>query len=194
MARYKETEKDQGIMIPIYLDEQLVSGTFEHMLNELNDSQMDLRIFDGKYNNDLTGATAIKPRILLKIIIYCYSLGVISSRKKICCEIMKKHRENDRIGKEEKAKDKRKLKKMKKKAVKILEFLNTHEDRRGASGEIVESNVTDNESGKIKGPHGVIQGYNGIAVEDEKNLITVAEGQFFGGMLKQTKAYYLYAF
>jgi len=45
-------------MIPIYLDEQLVSGTFEHMLNELIDNQMDLRIFDGKYNNDLTGATA----------------------------------------------------------------------------------------------------------------------------------------
>jgi len=58
---------------------------------------------------------------------------------------MKKHRENDRIGKEEKAKDNRKLKKMKKKAAKILEFLNTHEDRRGASGEIVKSNVTDNE-------------------------------------------------
>jgi len=86
MARYKETEKDQGIMIPIYLDEQLVSETFEHMLSELIDSQMDLRIFDGKYNNDLTGATAIEPRILLKIIIYCYSLGVISSRRiaKMC--------------------------------------------------------------------------------------------------------------
>jgi len=59
MARYKETERDQGIMIPVYLDEQLVSGTFEHMLSELIDTQMDLRIFDGKYNNDLTGATAI---------------------------------------------------------------------------------------------------------------------------------------
>ena len=65
--------------------------------------------------------------------------------KDVCREIMKKHRENDRIGKEEKAKDNRKLKKMKKKAAKILEFLNTHEDRRGASGEIVKSNVTDNE-------------------------------------------------
>jgi len=82
MARYKETEKDQGIMIPVYLDKQLVSGTFEHMLNELIDTQMDLRIFDSKYNNDLTGATAIEPQISIKIIIlYCYSLGVISSRK-----------------------------------------------------------------------------------------------------------------
>ena len=86
MARYKETERAQGIMIPVYLDEQLVDGTFEYMLNELIDTQTDLRIFDSKYNNDLTGAKAIEPRILLKIILYCYSLGVISSRKiaKMC--------------------------------------------------------------------------------------------------------------
>jgi len=81
MARYKETERAQRIMIPVYLDEQLVDGTFEYMLNELIDTQMDLRIFDSKYNNDLTGAKAIEPRILLKIILYCYSLGVISSIK-----------------------------------------------------------------------------------------------------------------
>ena len=85
-ARYKETERAQGIMIPVYLDEQLADETFEHMLNELIDTQIDLRIFDSKYNNDLTGAKAIETRILLKIILYCYSLGVISSRKiaKMC--------------------------------------------------------------------------------------------------------------
>jgi transposase len=45
-----------------------------------------LSIFDNKYNNELTGAKAIEPRILVKKIIYCYSLGVISSRKiaKMC--------------------------------------------------------------------------------------------------------------
>jgi transposase len=114
--------------------------------------------------------------------------------KKICREILKKHRENDRLGKEEISRDKRKLKKMKKKAAKILNFLQTHEDRLGAGGEVIKSNVTDNESGKIKGPHGVIQGYNGIAVADEKNQIvvaanaygTVAEGQFFKEMLEKT--------
>ena len=47
---------------------------------------MDLSIFDRNYNNDYTGAAAIEPRILLKIILYCYSMGIISSRKisKIC--------------------------------------------------------------------------------------------------------------
>jgi len=65
--------------------------------------------------------------------------------KKMIREIMKKHRENDRIGKKEKDKEKKKLKTLRKKADKILDFLNTHEDRRGASGEIVKS---DNNSSK----------------------------------------------
>jgi hypothetical protein len=35
-------------------------------------------------------------------------------------------------------------------------FLKTAEEREGASGEEVKSNITDNESAKIKGPHGYI--------------------------------------
>jgi hypothetical protein len=115
--------------------------------------------------------------------------------KKICKEIVEKHKTNDKIGKEEKEKDKEKLERMEKKADRILEFIKTHEDRRGAGGEIIKSNVTDNESGKIKGPHGVIQGYNGIAVVDSENQIivagnvygSVAEGQYFPEMLEKTE-------
>ena len=66
---------------------------------------------------------------------------------------------NDTLWKEEKEADQKKLERLEKKAAKILDFLETHEERRGASGEIIKSNVKDNESGKIKGPHGVIQGY-----------------------------------
>jgi hypothetical protein len=50
--------------------------------------------------------------------------------------------------------------------------------RVGVSGSEVQSNVTDNESAKIKGPHGVIQGYNGIAVADSKEGIIVAAEAF----------------
>jgi len=64
MARYKEVEKGQGLLLPVVLGEQLVSGTFEYALNELLDNRIDLSIFDDKYNNDLTGARAIEPRIL----------------------------------------------------------------------------------------------------------------------------------
>ena len=87
------------------------------------------------------------------------------------------------------------MERLEKKAEKILDFLETHEERLGKSGEIIKSNVTDNESGKIKGPHGVIQGYNGIAVADSKNQVIVAanaygsvsEKQYFPEMLEKTE-------
>ena len=90
MARYRETEKGQGFFLTVKLSEQIIPGTFEHTLQRLLDTKLDLRIFDRKYINDLTGAAAIEPRILLKIILYCYSKGVISSRKiaKMCEENM----------------------------------------------------------------------------------------------------------
>jgi len=86
MARYKDTDKGQGQFLAVNFSEQLVQGTFEYTLNDLIDRKMDLWIFDRKYNNDLTGASAIEPRILLKIILSCYNMGIISSRKiaKMC--------------------------------------------------------------------------------------------------------------
>ena len=86
MAHYKNTEKDQGLFLTVNLTEQIVPGTYEYTLTRLIDNKMDLSIFDRKYNNDYTGAAAIEPRILLKIILYCYSIGIISSRKiaKMC--------------------------------------------------------------------------------------------------------------
>src|SRR5215469_15826317 len=86
MARYKETERGQGLFLTINLAEQLVPGTYEYTLTRLIDNKLDLSIFDRKYNNDYTGATAIEPRLLLKIVLFCYSMGVISSRKiaKMC--------------------------------------------------------------------------------------------------------------
>ena len=83
--------------------------------------------------------------------------------KKISKEIIEKHLKNDSVG-EEMAADQKKLERLEKQENKILQFLETHEDRRGAGGDIIQSNITDNESGKIKGPHEVIQGYNGTTV------------------------------
>ena len=68
MARYKEVEKEQRLLFVINLNDQLVIGTFEHTLSRLIDEKLDLRILDSKFKNDLTGACAIEPRILLKII------------------------------------------------------------------------------------------------------------------------------
>jgi transposase len=86
MARYKHTEKGQGLFLTVNLSEQILPGTYEYTLNRLIDKKLDLSIFDRKYNNDETGSPAIEPRILLKIILFCYHLGVLSSRKiaKLC--------------------------------------------------------------------------------------------------------------
>jgi transposase len=81
MAHYKTTEKDQGQFLPVQYSEQILPGTFEHTLRWLIDEKYDLSVFDLKYSNDFTGAAAIQPKILLKIILYCYHMGIISSRK-----------------------------------------------------------------------------------------------------------------
>jgi transposase len=83
MARYKHTdvEDGQGLFLTVYLKKQLLPGTFEYMLNDLLDRKIDLSLFDQSYINDITGAKAIAPSVLLKLIMYGYSKGIISSRR-----------------------------------------------------------------------------------------------------------------
>jgi transposase len=81
MAKFKPCNEDQMVMLPISLPNQLVPGTLEHTISELVDKHMDLSVFDARYNNDETGATAIHPKILLKIILVAYSKGMLSSRQ-----------------------------------------------------------------------------------------------------------------
>jgi transposase len=81
LARYKPYNYNQGKFIPISFDKQILPGTFEHTLNYLIDHELDLSIFDNRYSNDSTGAPAHDPAILLNVIIYAYSRGIISSRK-----------------------------------------------------------------------------------------------------------------
>src|SRR5215510_10563528 len=79
MARFKEYDRTQGLFLTINLEEQLLPGTFEWTLDYLID-KMDMSLFEKNYNNDETGAKAYPPGVLLKIIIYSYSKGIISSR------------------------------------------------------------------------------------------------------------------
>jgi transposase len=81
MAKFKPCNEDQLVMLPISLQDQLVPGTLEHTINQLVDKHIDLSIFDARYNNDDTGATAIHPKILLKVILLAYARGMISSRQ-----------------------------------------------------------------------------------------------------------------
>jgi transposase len=47
----------------------------------LVDRYVDLSVFDSRHENDETGAPAIDPAILLKVILFAYSRGIISSRR-----------------------------------------------------------------------------------------------------------------
>ena len=80
MARYKNADNSQGLFLTVNLHEQLIPGTFEWTLNYLID-KADISLFDMNYRNDEKGATAYSPRVLLKVILYCYSMGILSSRK-----------------------------------------------------------------------------------------------------------------
>jgi transposase len=81
MAKFKPYNYDQMVMLPLSLQNQLVPGTLEYTINELVENHIDLSVFEGRYQNDDTGATAFNPRILLKIILFAYSRGMISSRQ-----------------------------------------------------------------------------------------------------------------
>jgi transposase len=87
VARYKDKSFQQGQFISVYFNDQLLSGTFEHTLHHLIENVLDLSIFDARYRNDETGAPAYNPKVLLKVILYAYSRGIVSSRKIArCCE------------------------------------------------------------------------------------------------------------
>lgn len=81
MAKFKPLNENQLVMLPISLQDQIVPGTLEHTISRVVDEHLDLSVFDARYNNDETGATAIHPKILLKVILLAYARGMISSRQ-----------------------------------------------------------------------------------------------------------------
>ncbi len=62
---------------------------------------------------------------------------------------------------------------IKEKVKKIKTWLRENDDKPGKTGKPVKSNITDNESAKMKTSHGVIQGYDGVAVVDDKHQVIV---------------------
>ncbi|MDR0877456.1 MAG: transposase [Treponema sp.] len=79
MARYKHQDPSQGLFLNVNLKDQLLPGSFEWTLDYLI-GRADLSLFDLQYDNDEKGAPAYQPATLLKIVFYCYSRGIITSR------------------------------------------------------------------------------------------------------------------
>jgi transposase len=271
MARYKEYSYEQTKLVPVSYDRQILPGTFEHTLNEVIDS-IDLSLFENRYHNDATGAPAYDPRILLKIVLYAYSKGIIYSRRiaqlcidnvvfmalsadtqphfttiadfvssmqeeiigifrhvlQICMELdlidgsmfaidgvklpsnaskewsgtkadlkkkkekleqalkymISRHRQSDTKEHEdsdELLRFKDRLERAKKKMKKLDDWLERNDDKVSSRNRTKQSNITDNESAKMKCSHGVIQGYNGIAMVDAKHQVIVSAEAFGQG-------------
>lgn len=263
MARYKPYSYAQGKFIPICFDKQIHPGTFEYTLNHLIDHELDLSIFDNRFKNDDTGAPAYDPKILLKIIIFAYSRGIVSSRAIArCCEenvifmalsadtrphfttiadfvssidkeiiklflevllvcdeqgligkemfaidgcklpsnaskewsgtredftrkvekmeqaiarMVEGHQNNDNAHSEKEfyAREEKYIDTLHERAQKVRTWLSSNDDKIGKGGTPIKSNITDNDSAKMKTGHGVIQGYNGVTAVDDKHQVIV---------------------
>lgn len=263
MARYKPYSYAQGKFIPVHFEKQILPGTFEYTLNHLIDNELDIAIFDARYRNDDTGASAYDPRILLKIVLFAYSRGIVSSRKiartcrenvvfmalsadtqphfttiadfistldkeivhlfrdvlMVCDEmgligkemfaidgcklpsnaskewsgtkadfqkkaakleeaidrIVTKHQELDlaQTDIEIREREEKYVATLRKQVKKIRNWLDNNDDKPGKTGRPKKSNITDNDSAKMKTSHGVIQGYDGVSAVDSKRQIVV---------------------
>jgi transposase len=270
MARYKEYSYEQTKLIPISYNKQVQEGSFEYALSTIIDD-MDLSMFEMRFRNDQTGAPAYDPAILLKIILFAYSRGIISSREiaQACTEnvifmalsadtqphfttianfvssmgeeimplfrmvlmvcwqegliakhmfavdgckissncskewsgtregfekkkgklekqikfLLGKHKMSDerQLDSKMKQKEQKAIVNLREKVKKISEWLDNNDDKRGTSGGIKQSNLTDNESAKMPSSHGVIQGYNGVAMSDAAHQVVVAAEAFGEG-------------
>lgn len=112
--------------------------------------------------------------------------------KTMCDRMMESHRENDGI---EDADLERRWEKYRKKIDKIDAFVKSAVPKKGKRSGENKSNITDNESAKMMTSHGMLQGYNGLAVVDEKNQVIVnaetfgqvAEVDFFPEIIEKAE-------
>ena len=81
MPRYKPVNLAQDAIVPVCFEKQILPGTFEYALHHLMEHKVDLSAFDAYYDNDHRGARAYDPKVLLKIVLFAYSRGIIGSRR-----------------------------------------------------------------------------------------------------------------
>ena len=272
MANFKPDLSCQSKFIPIDFSQQIIPGSFEYALSHIIDNHLDLSTFDSWYKNDQGGAATYSPSVMLKIILFGYSRGLISSRRiaeacetnitfmslsgdeqphytsiaafvsrmssqieplftqilMICdkegligrnmfaidgCKIksnaskewsgtfdelerkqaklhrasqriIEHHQAQDGLSDDEVSHDLKQKAKLDKSAEKIKQFLATNKEEIGCRKKPVKSNITDPDSAKMTTSKGTIQGYNGIAINDDKHQI-ILQAQTWGSVGEQ---------
>ena len=95
--------------------------------------------------------------------------------EKVIRQMITRHKETDE--REEKHEDSTQeaqyVATLKQNVKKIRTWLKEHDDKPGKKDKPIKSNITDNESATMKTSHGVVQGYDGVAVVDNKHQIIV---------------------
>lgn len=89
--------------------------------------------------------------------------------------LVKRHRETDAAGESSpiQAAREKQIATLKRATRKVKDWLSKNGDKPGATGKPRKSNLTDNESAKMKTSKGVIQGYDGVAMVDAKRQVVV---------------------
>jgi transposase len=95
--------------------------------------------------------------------------------------IIEKHRnaDNNEGESDQREQEEQYIKTVKKQIKKIETFLKTHKEKIGKSGDPIKSNITDNDSAKMKTSKGTIQGYDAVAAVDDQDQIIV-HAEIFG--------------
>ena len=71
------------------------------------------------------------------------------------------------------ARNKKYVETLHKKLAKVRDWLDNNDDKPGKTGKPIKSNITDNDSAKMKTSKGVIQGYDGVTTVDSKYQVIV---------------------
>jgi len=96
--------------------------------------------------------------------------------------MLDKQRRQDASGRDDvNGRERKSVERLQKRVTRIREWLAGNEDRLGKTGKPIKSNLTDNESAKMKTSHGVIQGYNGVTAVDTRHQVIVHAAAFGQG-------------
>ena len=95
--------------------------------------------------------------------------------EKMIRQMIARHRETDGAeqNKDVTEQEEKYVATLKQNVKKIRTWLKENDDKPGKKGKPIKSNITDNESATMKTSHGVVQGYDGVAVVDDKHQIIV---------------------
>jgi transposase len=77
---FRSYDQSQSFLLPPSLDDWLPDGHTARFVSEVVDDMLDLSMIYASYTN-ATGAPPLDPRMMLKLAIYAYSIGVTSSRE-----------------------------------------------------------------------------------------------------------------